>query len=219
MFARFSPAPVDLFSRSRLQSTHGARLCTTAQVWVQGRLRGACSGRSKSRNLASNHGVALRGPEPSKTMENPHVGHCCIAQQHGNNNRFKLSSVLQLQTRLQYACVDHCYTCVVMMYACMRCVCAPCTCARVYGSVHGACQHSVVAYWEGHIQSMCCKHIFHLHMYLNGAYISAHWQAGPVCAELSSLAFISLNSKPCWDTAAVAPPPARVWIRNSSTNS
>ena len=106
-----------------------------------------------------------------------------------------------------------------MMHACMRCVCAPCTCARVYGSVHGACQHSVVAYWEGHIQSMCCKHIFHLHMYLNGAYISAHWQAGPVCAELSSLAFISLNSKPCWDTAAVAPPPARVWIRNSSTNS
>ena len=26
-----------------------------------------------------------------------------------------------------YACVDHCYPCLVMVNACMRCVCAPCT--------------------------------------------------------------------------------------------
>ena len=60
-FARFSPAPVGLFSRSRLRGTQWGRLYTTAQVWVPGVLRGACFGRSKSRNLASNHGVAFRG--------------------------------------------------------------------------------------------------------------------------------------------------------------
>ena len=37
-----------------------ARLYTTVQVWVQAGLRGACSGRSKLRNLASNHGIAFR---------------------------------------------------------------------------------------------------------------------------------------------------------------
>ena len=46
--------------------------------------------------------------------------------------------------------MNQCYTCVVMMYACMRCVRDPCTCLRVYGSVHDACWHSVVASWEGH---------------------------------------------------------------------
>ena len=56
-----SPVPVSLFSRSRLRGTDGARLYSTAQVWVPGGLRGACSGRSKSRHLASNHGVAFRG--------------------------------------------------------------------------------------------------------------------------------------------------------------
>ena len=29
-----------------------------------------------------------------------------------------------------YARVDHCYACLVMMYACTRCVCAPCTCSN-----------------------------------------------------------------------------------------
>ena len=36
-------------------------MCTKVQVWVQAELRGACSGRSKSQNLAINHGVAFRG--------------------------------------------------------------------------------------------------------------------------------------------------------------
>ena len=60
-FARFSPAPVGLFSRSRLRGTQRARLYTTAQFWVPSGLRRAYSGRSKSRNLASSHGVAFRG--------------------------------------------------------------------------------------------------------------------------------------------------------------
>ena len=74
-FARLSSAPVELFSRSRLRGTQGARL-HTAQVWVPGGLRGTCSGRSKSQNLSGNHGVAFRELEPSKTMENPHIRNC-----------------------------------------------------------------------------------------------------------------------------------------------
>ena len=50
----------------------GARLYTTAQVWVQGGLRGACSGHSKSRNLANViTGLLSAELEPIKTMENP----------------------------------------------------------------------------------------------------------------------------------------------------
>ena len=60
VFARFSPAPVGLFLRTRLRGTQGAHLYTTAQVWVPGGLRGACSRHSKSPNPASNHGV-VRG--------------------------------------------------------------------------------------------------------------------------------------------------------------
>ena len=58
-FARFSPAPMGLSSCSRLWGTPRARLYTTVEAWVPGGLRGAGSGRSKSRNLASNHGVAF----------------------------------------------------------------------------------------------------------------------------------------------------------------
>ena len=76
--------------------------------------------------------------EPSKTLKSPNVSHCCKAQQHGNNNRYKLSSALQLRTLLLCVCGPMLYICV-MMYVCMRCVCAPCTCACVHGSVHDAC--------------------------------------------------------------------------------
>ena len=134
--ARFSPAPERLFSRSRLRGTHGARLYTRckfgSRVCNVARALGDPS-RKIWQAIAGSLSVEL---EPSKPMENLHVSHCGKAQQHGNNNRFKLSSVLQLRT---LACVDHCYTCVVMMYACMRCVCAPCMCARVYGAVHDEC--------------------------------------------------------------------------------
>ena len=59
--ACFSPAPLGLFSRTRLRGTQGGRLYTTAQVCVPAGLRGVCSGCSKSRNLANNHGLAFRG--------------------------------------------------------------------------------------------------------------------------------------------------------------
>ena len=60
-----------LFSRSRLRGTQGARLYITAQVWVPAGLRGACSGRSKLRNLASNHGIAFRSARPNQAHANP----------------------------------------------------------------------------------------------------------------------------------------------------
>ena len=71
-FARFSPAPASLFSRSRLRGTQGARVYSTAQVWAPTGLSGAFSGRSKSRNLASNHGIGFRPARASQDNGNPH---------------------------------------------------------------------------------------------------------------------------------------------------
>ena len=52
---------MSLFSRSQLRGTQGARLIHHGASLGPGRApRGACSGRSKSRNLASSHGVAFR---------------------------------------------------------------------------------------------------------------------------------------------------------------
>ena len=70
-FARFSPAPVSLFSRSRLRGTQGGRLYTTAQVWVPAGLLGAYSGRPKARNLASNRGIAVRPASANQAHANP----------------------------------------------------------------------------------------------------------------------------------------------------
>ena len=55
----FSPA-AGCFSRSRLWSTQGVRVYTPAQVWVPAGLGDARSGRSKSRDLVSNHEIVLR---------------------------------------------------------------------------------------------------------------------------------------------------------------
>ena len=49
-----------IFSRSRLRGSQETRLYTTVQARASARLRGACSGRSKSRSLASNHGIAFQ---------------------------------------------------------------------------------------------------------------------------------------------------------------
>ena len=70
-FARFFPALVGIFSRSRPRGTQGGRLYSTGQVWVPGGLRGACSGRSKSRNMAINHGVAFRGARAEQDYGKP----------------------------------------------------------------------------------------------------------------------------------------------------
>ena len=67
----FSLPAAGIFSRSRLRGTQEARLYTTVQVWVQIGLRGACSGRSKSRNLASTQGIAFRPARASQDNGNP----------------------------------------------------------------------------------------------------------------------------------------------------
>ena len=131
LLCTFYPAPVRLFSRSRLRGTHGALLST-------GRMFGSRAG-----PVARALGVQSRQIwqvltgllsaellEPSKTMENPYVSHGCKAQQHdGNNNRFKPSSVLQLRTQLLCVCGP-----LLFMYACMSCVCSVyvCPCESVH---------------------------------------------------------------------------------------
>ena len=62
---------VGRFSRSWLRGTQGVRVFTTAQVWVPAEFRGARSGFSKLRDLASNYGIAFHPAEPRRTMEIP----------------------------------------------------------------------------------------------------------------------------------------------------
>ena len=104
-------------------------------------------------------GVLSAELEPSKTIENPHVSHCCKEQQHGNSNRFKLASVIQLRTLLRVCgpllCMRGHDLCVYGL-----CVCSVYVCARVW-----VC-HSVVACWEGHVR------VSFSYICLNGAYIS-----------------------------------------------
>ena len=74
----------------------GSHLYTKVQVWVPGGFRGACSGRAKSRNLASNHGVAFRGARAEQDNGKPtllalFLLRCCTATQPRYDTRYKLS--------------------------------------------------------------------------------------------------------------------------------
>ena len=134
IFKRFSPAPVGRFSRSRLRDTQGARLYTMAQVWIPGGLRGACSGRSKSRNLASNRGVAFREARAEQDNGKPTCQLFCSDKPRQNNTRFKLSPFLQRRTLL---CVcGHCL-CVCVLRMCY--VCAGLVCVFVLEPHMSAC--------------------------------------------------------------------------------
>ena len=68
---RFSLPAAGLFSRSRLRGTQGGRLYTTVKVWVTAGLRGACSGRSPSRNLSKYHVIAVRRAGADQAHGNP----------------------------------------------------------------------------------------------------------------------------------------------------
>ena len=70
-YVYFSPPVASLFSRSRLRLTQGARVYTTAQLWAPAGLRGTCSQRSESRNMASNRGEASRPARAKQTHGNP----------------------------------------------------------------------------------------------------------------------------------------------------
>ena len=65
--------PRVVFSRSRLRGTQGGRAYATGHVWVPAGLPGARSGRSKRRDLPSNHRIAFRLAEPRRTMETPQI--------------------------------------------------------------------------------------------------------------------------------------------------
>ena len=60
-----------LLLRSRLRGSQGARLYTMVHVWVPAGLRGACSGRLKSRNLPSNQGIAFRPARANQAHATP----------------------------------------------------------------------------------------------------------------------------------------------------
>ena len=61
-----------LSSRSRLRGTQGARLYTRRKFWAPAGLRGARSGRSKSRFLATSRGIAFRPARADhQALENP----------------------------------------------------------------------------------------------------------------------------------------------------
>ena len=60
-----------VFSRSRLRSTHKARLYTTALARIPAGLSGECSGLSKSRKVIM--GSLSSEPEPTRPMETPRL--------------------------------------------------------------------------------------------------------------------------------------------------
>ena len=117
-----------LFSRSRLRDTQGTCLCTMVQVWVPAGLRGAYSGRSKSRNLASNHGVAFRGAkaEQSETHMSAVVLHCCksslLGGSHGTRavpHQFVWTTTMRVWTLHMRVCSVCCMT-RVLVCRCVR---------------------------------------------------------------------------------------------------
>ena len=97
-FARFSPVPVGLFSCSRLRSSQGPA-CTPRYKFGfrTGSVARALGVQSREIWLGT-HGVAFRGARAEQDNGKP----TCqpLLYQHGNNNRFKLSLVLQLRTLL-----------------------------------------------------------------------------------------------------------------------
>ena len=150
-----------IFSRTLCWGARRGPACTPRRnykVWAPGGLCGACSGRSKSQNLLSNHGVAFREARAEQDNGKPTCQHCSSKSlQDGSNNRFKLSSVLQLRTLL--------YVCGPLLCMCGNdvCVYALCLlrarvwCARVCPCVTHASPHSVVACWAGHIHVSICS--------------------------------------------------------------
>ena len=70
-FARFSPVPVGLSSRSRLRGTQGPRLYTTALVLGPGRAPWRVLWAFKVANLATSHGDAFRRARAEQDYRKP----------------------------------------------------------------------------------------------------------------------------------------------------
>ena len=122
-FARFSPAHVGFFARSRLQGTQGARLYTKAQAWVPGGLRGARSGRSKSQNLASIHGVTFCGAKAEQDNGKPT---CQLFYSTVVKALYLVAATVQEQSHIKFAWTTtsvcgHCIS--VSAVCCNTCAC------------------------------------------------------------------------------------------------
>ena len=64
----FALSPAGLFTCSRLRGTQEARVNTAVQVWALAEVRDTCSEGSKSRKLASNHGIRFQPPRDSQVL-------------------------------------------------------------------------------------------------------------------------------------------------------
>ena len=123
----FSRQAAGVVSRSWLRRTQGASLYTTVHMWVPTRLRGKCSGHSKSRNLASSTGSLFAETEPRKIMETPHVSisdplpysHTVTIPASTFPRRHSHGPYLSVWTILMRVCC---------LWACAVCVCE---CARI----------------------------------------------------------------------------------------
>ena len=73
----FSSGRGSLFAFSAAGYANGPRVLTV-HVWAPAGLRGGWSGRSKSRDLASNHGIAFRLAKHLGTMETPQLKACAL---------------------------------------------------------------------------------------------------------------------------------------------
>lgn len=93
------------------------RVDTTAQKWVPTELRGGCSGRSKSRNLANNHGELFR---PARAKEAPSCQEVGIDFQHSNCFIFhRCCLLLFLEHRGSPQRLGRHERCAVCMWACV----------------------------------------------------------------------------------------------------
>ena len=121
----------------------GAAWYTTAQVWVPGGLRGACSGRSKSRNLASSRGVALRGARAEQDNGKPiYIAvllHCCKA--------LYFAATVQQQSHIKFV-----WTTTMRVWTLHMRVCSVCAMIRACVQVRaGLC----IGVLEAHTSPFC----------------------------------------------------------------
>ena len=175
-FARFSLAPVGCCSRSRLRGTQGGPPVRHGASLGPGRTRCACSGRSKSRNLACSHGVAFRGARAEQDNGKPTA---TAVKRSSTVTTVASNFPRSYSYGPYYACVDHCLTCVVMMYACMLCVCSVYVCRGVRLGTGLSMTHAstrLLRVGKNTYSSTCTTvNIFSCScIYLNGAYISVH---------------------------------------------
>ena len=126
---RFSSGRGSFLTLSAAGQAGGSRV-HQAQVWTPAWLRGARSGRSMSRELSCNHGIAFRR---ARTMEDDHISsicyllHWCTGTAQHSLQAFPVVTA----TDTTHAYADSAYACVCCVCQCAR-VCA-CVCWLALG--------------------------------------------------------------------------------------